>query len=139
MSTTTSTISKRRVLRGSGFLSLGPIAALFLGLITTVLIGFYIPPETLGEYSFVNEFISIFTTIALFGLPGAFVKYIGESLGKKNSQSVSSLIKTQIILATAITIGSVIITVPVNLALLAGYVLLHGVSMVSRNVLLIRI
>jgi O-antigen/teichoic acid export membrane protein len=101
LNSSVSTLPKRRVFRGGAFLSLGPIAAILLGFIVSFFVGLYISPDSLGEFSFVNEFISLVTSVALFGLPGAFTKYIAEYLGREDQLKLNSLLKTQ----TSLTIG----------------------------------
>ncbi|MHA1979366.1 MAG: oligosaccharide flippase family protein, partial [Candidatus Hodarchaeales archaeon] len=125
---TSSSISKSRVLKGSAYLSAGPIVALFLGLIISSLIGLYIDPIDLGEYSFINELISIITAIAIFGLPGALTKFLSEYIGKNDQARVDSLLKTHTILVVIITIGMLLISyiaVPIYFKVL-GFQLTDG-------------
>ena len=114
MAGTENSVAKRRVLRGGVYLSLGPVSALFLGFIVNFIIGIYIPPETLGEFSFINEFINMTTTIGLFGLPAAITKYLSENIGKQEHQTVDAIKKTNTILSIGLGLLSLVFTLIVT-------------------------
>ncbi len=110
MKNTNAVIPKRKVMKGGILLSIGPIIAICLGFIVTSFIGLYIDPGSLGEYSFTIEFVSLMTTVILFGVPGAITKYLAEYIGRNDQAKIDALLKTQILLTLIFCIFSLITT-----------------------------
>ncbi len=93
---------KQRVIRGSIFMTLSPVAALFLGIIISVLINDYIPTDSYGIFSWFSSIFSIFVNIIPFQIYGAISRYLAVAKGSKDQDKVDNLLKTNTILSLII-------------------------------------
>ncbi len=90
---------KQRMLRGSILMSLSPLSALFLGIIISLLIDAYIPPENYALYSWFTLVYTLFATLIAFRLPMAIVFYLAAAKGASHEEELQSLKKTNTIFA----------------------------------------
>ena len=91
-------LDKKRMLRGSIFLTLSPVAAFFLGLIISILIADLIPPENYAVFTWFSLLNSFLVTLIPFRLPGAISRFLAVSKGAKKEDEVQALLKTNTML-----------------------------------------
>lgn len=89
---------KKRMLRGSIFLTLSPVAAFFLGLVISILIDDLIPASSYAVFSWFALMNSFLVTLIPFRLPGAISRYIAVSKGANRKEDTQNLLKTNSIL-----------------------------------------
>ncbi len=101
---------KGRVLRGSIFLSLSPIASLVLGFWISVLITRYITTESYSIFSWFTMMNSILVTLVPLQLNTAIGRYLAYSKGEENEENVNSLLKTNLVLTLILVPISAVVT-----------------------------
>lgn len=79
--------------KNSGYTLLSNIILKVGGLIFTVIIARMLLPELFGAYSLVLSIITIFVVFTDLGLSDTFVRYLSDSIGKKNISKARSYFK----------------------------------------------
>ncbi|MFX1575733.1 MAG: MATE family efflux transporter [Promethearchaeota archaeon] len=116
---------KQRMLRGSILMTLSPVSALFLGIVISLLIDAYIPPQNYAIYQWFNVFYTLFGALIIFRLPTALQYRIASAKGSDHTEELQKLMKTNTILALILTplsgiISFLAIPVLLDLFLLSG-------------------
>ncbi len=90
---------KKRMLRGSIFLTISPVSAFFLGLIISILINDLIPAADYAIFTWFNLMNNFLVTLVPFALYGAITRYIAVSQGANEEETTQELLKTNSLLA----------------------------------------
>jgi len=105
----TLSLDKKRMLRGSIFLTLSPVAAFFLGLFISILIADLIPPTNYGVFTWFNLLNTFLVTLVPFRLSGAISRFLAVSKGAEKQDEVNALLKTNTVLTLLLVpIGGVL-------------------------------
>ena len=78
--------SLQKIAKGTGIIFIGTIIGLLLGFIGRVLLARFFTQAEYGIYSLALVLLSIFVTIALFGLQEGSTRYIAYFRGKKEEK-----------------------------------------------------
>jgi len=105
---------KQKLIRGSIFMTLSPVTALFLGLIISVLISVYIPPAEYAVYSWYNLMNSFLITTIPFALPQAITRFLAIAKGANNEEEIQQLQKDNTFFTLALVPLSGIIAIVIT-------------------------
>jgi len=87
-------VERANVLRGATTLGIRSICSLLVGLAYFALLGRVVGVEGMGVVSILSLFYTLFPLVLTVATPTAITKYIGESLGRGDGESVAGLLKT---------------------------------------------
>ncbi|MFW9830944.1 MAG: MATE family efflux transporter [Candidatus Thorarchaeota archaeon] len=107
-------MDKKRMLRGSIFLTLSPVAAFFLGLIISILIDDLIPASDYAIFSWFTLMNSFLITLIPFRIPGAISRYLAVSKGANNKEDTQTLLKTNTLLTLLLVPLSGVVTLVIT-------------------------
>ena len=102
--------SLQKIAKGTGIIFIGTIMGMGLGLISRVLLARFFTQSEYGIYSLALVLLSIFVTIALFGLQDGAARQIGYYRGRDDSLKVKGIIFSaiQIVLIASIILSFIL-------------------------------
>ena len=91
--------SLQKIAKGTGIIFIGTIIGMLLGFVSRVIIVRYITQSEYGIFSLALVLLNIFAMISTLGLQSGVTRQIAYFRGKKDSEKVSSIVKSSIQIA----------------------------------------
>jgi O-antigen/teichoic acid export membrane protein len=98
-----------RVAKGSLWLYIGGLFSSFLGLLFWVLVSFFVPDSVVGSAAAVVALQGLLISIVSLGLPAGLQRFIGQSLGWKNHQQLSSYFLVSLVIILLLNLPMVVV------------------------------